>query len=150
MLSIYILYFIIYDLKKMFREPLPQKKKITICATQKLLFICYNKNPSLTCSHFFMQLLACSVSNYIIIFKCMFSFKGHFPFTVITKYWLIFLCCAIYPWAYLNQKLVPSTPQPVYTAPLSPLLINPSLFSTAWVWFFFVIRICLLYFLYST
>ena len=27
MLSIYILYFIIYDLKKMFREPPPQKKK---------------------------------------------------------------------------------------------------------------------------
>ena len=121
------IYFIFYNLwpEKMFREPPPQKK-ITICAGQKLLFTCYNKNPSLACFHFFRQLLACLVSNYIIILKCIFSFKGHFLLTVIIKYWLIFLCCTLYPWAYLNnQKFVPSTLQPVYTALPLPTADKP-------------------------
>jgi len=33
-----------------------------------------------------------------------YNFKGYFPFIVITRYWLYFLCYAIYPWAYLTSS----------------------------------------------
>ena len=31
-------------------------------------------------------------------------FKGYFPFTVITKYWLYSPCCTMHPWAYLTPN----------------------------------------------
>ena len=42
--------------------------------------------------------------NYLINFYFLYSFKGYFPFTVITKYWLYSLCCIIHPWAYLTPN----------------------------------------------
>ena len=45
----------------------------------------------------------------LLCFVCIgilysYNFKGYFPFIVITRYWLCFLCCAIYPWAYLTSS----------------------------------------------
>ena len=35
----------------------------------------------------------------MIFFNFLHNFKGYFPFTVITKYWLYSLCCTIHSWA---------------------------------------------------
>ena len=78
---------------------------------------------------FFYNLILISNNIFlsIYIFKNFYTiFKGYFPFTVITNYWLYSPCCTVHPWAYL----IPSSlylPSPVFlfaqgNLPTLPLL----------------------------
>ena len=51
----------------------------------------------------------------------LYNFKGYFPFTVITKYWLFSPCCTIHPLAYLTpSSLCLPLPNPWVAPPLIP------------------------------
>ena len=76
------------------------------------------------------------------------NFKGYFPLTVITKYWLYSSCCTVDPWAYLipdHLDLPLSHPYIVL-----PQLITTKLFSRSVSLLLFVIFTSLQYFLDST
>ena len=57
-----------------------------------VLQVQYNVNTSL------------SQTNLILTFYLDKIFKGYFPFTVTTKYWLHSLCCTVHPWACLTTS----------------------------------------------
>ena len=52
---------------------------------------------------------------FIYLFIYYTIFKGYFPFTVTTKYWLCSPFCTVHPWAH-------PIPNNLYLSPLTPIL----------------------------
>ena len=63
--------------------------------------------------HLAMFFLSVQVSLFYI------TFKGYSPFTVITKYWLYFLCCTahLYSLSHTQQFVLPTPPPNAILAP---------------------------------
>ena len=80
--------------------------------------LCNGLSPGLVYFFKFPLRLGCACAFFLSVLSFLFSynFKGHFPFAVITKYWLYFPCHSVedITGSILHPMSVPSIPAPLY------------------------------------